>query len=87
MKIVTKQGYIRYILNQGEKMTYQDPFSEKAACTCGEIASLIMLIDDDEGQLESQRPLRVKVWPHDCTAIALYLCTSCGEMIAKWNQA
>ena len=69
------------------KLTYQLPFALAKDCPkCKSNAKLIMLIQDDERLVASQRPTAVKVWPHDCMAVALYLCTECGEMIADWNQ-
>ena len=30
---------------------------------------------------------REKTWPHDCIALANYLCPSCGMITTIWNQA
>ena len=85
MKIVVDRTHF---LNGSEQMTYQAPFEIGLVCPdCKGEARLIALVEDDEGLVCKQdRPKGVKVWPHDAMAIALYLCTSCGKMIAKWNQ-
>lgn len=87
MKVAINQGRIPKLVADGQ-FSYQQQLELTCLCRkCKEQARLIMLIDDDEGLLASQRPEGVKIWPHDCTAIALYLCTQCGSMRAKWNQA
>ena len=86
MKIVVKQSY-DYMRKMTKEMTYQREFDEELACPkCSNPTKLMMLIDDDEGLVTKYRPKNVKIWPHDCLAIALYLCTECGELVAKWNQ-
>lgn len=70
-------------------LTYQEPFPPVMECrrvSCRGKAYLIMLIDDDEGLIRAKRPSKAEIWPHDCTAIALYICAECGDMIADWNQ-
>jgi len=87
MKIITRQFY-NYMDKMSKEMTYQEPFPTSTKCPkCKKLTKLLMLIDDDEGLLSHQRPKNVEIWPHDCTAIALYLCTNCGEMGVEWNQA
>lgn len=84
MRILTSRIWMERRLGD---ITYQAPFPDATVCEeCGESAPVLMLIDDDEGLLLKQRPSKVKVWPHDLTAIALYLCTSCGKLFAAWNQ-
>ncbi len=77
------------------KVTYQEPFPTTVLCgavvsdqeECGNQALLIMLVHDDEKLLVGQRPAGVKVWPHDASVIAIYLCTECGVMRVRWNQS
>ena len=84
MRIITKQWLMA---EMAREMTWQDPFDTTLKCSkCGKKAKLMMLIDDDEGIVCDERPNDVKIWPHDCLAIALYLCTECGELTAVWNQ-
>lgn len=67
--------------------TYQAPY--KATMTCGycsRVSTLFMMIDDDEGLITANRPAEIEHWPHDCLAIALYLCPACMLITAKWNQ-
>jgi len=84
MKMVIEQSKMA---NSAKDFTYQAPFPITVKCRkCKNPARLIMLVDDDIGELVAQRPRNVKVWPHDCSAIAIYLCTNCGSMRATWNQ-
>ena len=85
MKFIVEQKDIGV---KAEVATYQWPFAKVIQCNeCPEKTDLVMLIDDDEKELAGQRLPKVKIWPHDSTAIALYLCTYCGHMMAEWNQA
>ena len=70
-------------------VTYQAEFPLNIMChKCRDKAAILMMIIDDDGEVcEQPRPVRARVWPHDCVAIALYLCTSCGKITAEWNQA
>lgn len=88
MKTVTKQKY-GYMDKMAEEMTYQSAFPTSVKCAmCGGSARLVILLDDDEGQVEAQRPRDYKgIWPHDCMAVANYMCGKCGEITTDWNQA
>ena len=85
MEIYIKQEDIK---NNIETVTYQNPFPTKALCKKCRVkeALPIMLINDISKEICNQRPKGVRVWPHDSTAIVLYLCTECGNMTADWNQ-
>jgi len=84
MKIVIEQSEMAERLKD---TTYQAPFPEAVLCRdCKNLARPIMLIHDDEGILVEQRPEKVRVWPHDSSVTAIYLCTNCGSMRARWNQ-
>lgn len=86
MKIVFKRSEI---LESAVSKSYQIPFPERVRCTrsgCEGEATLYMLINDDEQELLAERPVEVKVWPHDSSTVAVYLCTNCGAMRARWNQ-
>lgn len=87
MRVSVKQSY-KWMDRVRKEMTYQAEFPETVKCIkCKKDTVLMMLIDDDEGLILGYRPKDVRVWPHDCTAIALYLCTDCGEITTLWNQA
>ncbi len=87
MNIVIEQSQMA---KQTVEITYQEPFPLTVRCKRGDCkggeAMLIMLIDDIEKALVDQRPENVRVWPHDSSVIAIYLCTECGSMRARWNQ-
>ncbi len=87
MDIVVEQSRMA---KQAEDITYQEPFPLSVSCkrkAClKEEATLIMLVRDSEQELVKQRPKGVSVWPHDASVIAIYLCTECGSMRARWNQ-
>ena len=87
MKIAFRQEH-GFIYRALQLDTYQMPFPETTPCVhCKkEGARPLMVIDDDEGLIPGQRPPEDGIWPHDCSAIALYLCPDCGEITAKWNQ-
>jgi len=87
MRVSVKQSF-NWMDRVRKKMTYQAEFPETVKCCCCKKETvLMMLIDDDEGLICHYRPKIVTgVWPHDCLAIALYLCTDCGEITALWNQ-
>jgi len=68
-------------------MTYQAEFPETEKCNkCGRVMPLMVLIMDEKGKIKDERPESVKVWPHDCVALAVYLCTEDGEAKVQWNQ-
>lgn len=84
MKVVIEQSEME---EAAKELTYQAPFPLKKQCRkCKESMTLMMLIDDNDWEILKQRPEKAKVWPHDCTAVAVYLCTNCGSMRASWNQ-
>ena len=89
MRIIAKRDY-RYLESQLKVETWQEPFPKTTKCVkCRKTAIIMLLINDDEGQICEQEIDRnvYKIWPHDCCAIALYMCTECGEITALWNQA
>ena len=82
MEIVIEQSKLRKTLP-----TYQAANPKTLNCRkCKHEAILFMHIHDDEGVIMAERPLGVRVWPHDKSVIAVYLCTECGSMRARWNQ-
>ena len=87
MEIVVEQSKMA---DNAREITYQEPFPLAVSCKrkgCSkEQATLIMLVRDGEKELVEQRPEGVRVWPHDSSVIAIYLCTECGSMRARWNQ-
>ena len=85
MEIVIEQSQM---VDKAKDITYQAPFPSTVLCRkCKHQSLLIMLIHDDEALLVGQRPKGVRVWSHDTSVIAIYLCTECGVMRARWNQA
>lgn len=87
MKVYTNQANMA---KNAREATYQNLFMMKVLC--GECASeeamlMMIIVDDDKEVCNQPRPPKVRVWPHDSMAIALYLCTECGEITAEWNQA
>jgi hypothetical protein len=92
MRIAFRQehGFIRNAL---QSETWQSAFPEVTTCKycgCGD-ANPMLVINDNEGfiSLEGKHVPELEpegFWPHDCLAIALYLCPSCGEITALWNQ-
>jgi hypothetical protein len=91
MKVVIKQSEIR---KASRELSYQAPFKTDVNCRkCKELMHLFLLVNDDIGELIKERPDSltkpegVKIWPHDCSTTAVYLCTNCGAMRATWNQA
>lgn len=89
MRIVTKRAY-NYLKSQLKVETWQEYFPEVTKCVrCRKPATIILLLNDDEGLICEQEIDRnlYKIWPHDCCAIALYMCPECGEITALWNQA
>ena len=87
MEIVVEQSKM---VENARDITYQEPFPLSVSCKrkgCQkEEATLIMLVRDADQELVKQRPENVRVWPHDASVIAIYLCTECGSMRARWNQ-
>ena len=84
MKVVVNQGNLKEACFE---LTYQQPFELTCNCRkCKKQANLMMIVDDDEWLISYQRPDNVRIWPHDCTTVAIYLCTHCGSMRTKWNQ-
>jgi len=94
MQIITKQKY-DWMNKARVEVSYQGDFQPHTRCeSCSGTSILMMLIDDNEGLVADQRSCVEKdivtekaiIWPHDCMAIALYLCVECGEIKAMWNQ-
>jgi len=87
MKIVFKQSEVK---DGAVVETYQEPFPEWVKCRKSDCkndkAILYMLINDDGKELVEERPIDARVWPHDSSTVAIYLCIECGSMRARWNQ-
>ncbi len=82
MKIVIEQSKL-----QKERNTYQQEIPYSVKCRrCKEEALLMVEVLDNEQLIREQRPVDVRVWPHDALVIHVYLCTHCGSMKATWNQ-
>ena len=74
--------------------TWQTPFDEKIKCDdCGKEARIAFVAIEDGKDwqntdfIANYREKTDVVWPHDCAAFAVYICTSCGEAHVLWNQA
>ena len=85
MEIVFRQSEVR---EAAVSETYQEPFPEWVVCKkCdNRKATLYMVINDKNQELVDERPTDARVWPHDSSTTAVYLCTACGSMRARWNQ-
>ena len=68
--------------------TYEEPFPIFVPCKkCENKKAIIyMIINDVDNELVGQRPVDARIWPHDSSTVAIYLCTGCGSMRARWNQ-
>jgi len=88
MRVITKKAY-KYMDKALQNETYQSPFPAKVRCgSCHKSGCLpMMVINDDEGLVHSNRPRDVGIWPHDCLSMTIYLCTNCGHAMVEWNQA
>ncbi len=88
MRILTKRTY-NFMDRARKETTYQTEFPATVPCNHCKTkeAPLMALMDDDEGLICHNRPENVKIWPHDCMAVALYMCPECGEITTLWNQA
>lgn len=84
MEVVIRQSEM---VEKAKTTSYQAPFPLTKRCRkCKEDAVLFLLVHDDKGDLIKERLEDVKVWPHDFSTTAIYLCTNCGSMRATWNQ-
>ena len=88
MEIVVKQADLPKLRKE---LTHQEPFPPHIPCKrrdcSNKNAQLLMLVRDVDKELVKQRPPNVRVWLHDSSIIAIYFCTECGSMRARWNQA
>ena len=88
MKIVTRQEH-HFVDRALREYTYQAAFPSVVECGhCKNRALPVLVLEDDEGLISRQLEFLAEggIWPHDCLAIALYLCRTCGEITALWNQ-
>lgn len=84
MKVTVEQSKMAFYVRA---WTWQAPFPLEQKCKkCRQTSTLIMLVGDDNKELVDQRMPEVKVWPHDASTWAIYLCTNCGAARALWNQ-
>ena len=78
----------------GLSKSFQDEFPHSVECPhCARGNAIVAFVAHegfDKKKLArtvcSDRPIAAKVWPHDLIACAVYICTSCGEATAIWNQ-
>ena len=88
MKIVSRKDGQDELYRALEEMTWQAPFKKWVECDrCKSQMYPLMVIDDENELCRAERPANVKIYPHDTTSIALYMCPECGQMYADWNQA
>jgi hypothetical protein len=81
--------------------SFQDEFPRTVECHyCAHHSALIAFVAHegmDKKELDAivakkepavcfNRPATAEIWPHDLIACAVYICTSCGEATAIWNQ-
>lgn len=84
---------------EGLSKTWQRVFEPTTECEkCGCEARIAFVahegIDEDPTAArnvcslhENKKARGGAFWPHDCVAVAVYLCTRCCEAVARWNQA
>jgi hypothetical protein len=79
---------------EGLSKTMQAPFSlTTTCCRCGSVARIAFVAHECGGgkgpfvyQMHRNNPPE-GMWFHDACAVAVYLCKSCLEPTAHWNQA
>lgn len=80
-----------YLGEQGLEKTWQQPFSPTVPCTCGGEARIMFVAFEDGHDKTNVCGLRKNhgkgdYWPHDCVAVAAYLCKECFTPVACINQ-
>lgn len=88
MKVVVRQEH-HFVDKALHECTYQAGFPSVVECVkCKGRALPLLVLEDDEGLISEQREFLAEggIWPHDCLGIALYLCRTCSEITALWNQ-
>ncbi len=81
---------------KGTDDSYQNKFDDEVSCVhCSSKARLAFVMK--EKYIEDQDDTHLcdlyenhdggKLWPHDLTSFAIYLCGECLEPTAKFNQA
>ncbi len=72
--------------------SHQGDFANTMSCDCGGTAPLAFVAYED-GKKEGKDCVCGQyivsddtVWPHDCIAVAVYICTKCMKPIANMNQ-
>ena len=81
---------------KGLKATYQDSFDKTIKCSCGGVAEHVFTYFEDN--YDNSEDLICysynicndcedkELWPHDCCAIAVYICKKCLKVSAEFNQ-
>ncbi len=81
-----------FLGERGLEKSHQDPFSPTVSCDCGGEARIMFVAFEDSADEKNVCDLRPNggqgdYWPHDCIAVAVYLCKDCFAAIARINQA
>ena len=84
-----------YFGETGLDNTHQMPFEAVIPCpTCGGAAQVMFVGFEDSRDEPCVCDLPVDgtpdkgcLWPHDCIAVAVYVCRECFATTAKMNQA
>ena len=77
---------------KGLELTWQDSFPKETECTCGGVARVAFVAQEnsEEGEyishLHHNIP-REEFWPHDAISVAVYFCKKCFKPVTLWNQA
>lgn len=85
---------------EGLSYSWQADFPEESSCdNCGGDARIAFVVFEDRPeekvikdtkyvcQLHHNEPQKEGYWPHDCIAVAVYLCKKCLKPKALFNQA
>ena len=77
--------------------SWQKPFMNDIQCKCGGNARLAFVCDEGREEMSAEKlPFVCRIhknkgkgayWPHDCIAVAIYICQECFEYLSVGNQA
>jgi len=79
----------------GLNNSWQAPFEKEVKCVhCGGDSRIAFVVFETAGEpmqtfvcnIHENDPEGTGYWPHDCIAVAVYLCRKCLEPTAEYNQ-
>ena len=82
-----------YLGEKGLEETWQEPFKKNVKCKyCGAKARIAFVVAEDGTEKKHLCDIHEqlkdnKLWLHDVSACAVYLCEKCLEATAEINQA